>query len=381
MKEANLSNPRAFTLIELLVVIAIIALLIGILLPALGAARSTARSMVDQSQLRTMSQGQNFYASDNSDYYACATTSGWAGSVGIKPSRNSTPRRENYEGDTTEITPVQYYDFISPTIGEELGLSSNRAVRVAGIVNDFADPAASEFSTVYTGSSGGDINDFNDYIDDNRGYMQVSYLMPGAFSVWGTPSPGGFIPGQGITSGDEGRWESLYGNVPASWGGTQGPASPGIGTSVKTPHGFRNRMDQVGSPSAKIIVADGTRYVDEGGILDFDASARAGTFGMFTSGTPQWSGNIAYGADARGAPNNLPLSFRHPNNSLNAAFFDGHTENLKQEEVWRDMSQWAPTGSVVPDSAVSELTSQAQEYIDDLPDGTSGSGFSGKVLP
>ncbi len=381
MKEANQSKPRAFTLIELLVVIAIIALLIGILLPALGAARSTARSMVDQSQLRTMSQGQNFYASDNEDYYACATTTGWAGSVGNKPSRNSTPRRQNYEGTTTEITPTQYYDFISPTIGEELGLGANRAVRVANILNDFGDPAANEFTQIFNGSSGSDINEFNDYADDNRGYMQVSYLMPGAFSMWGSPSVGGFVPGQGITSSDEDRWRDLYGNVPASWGGRQGPAAEAIGSNVKTPNGFRNRMDQVGSPSAKIIVADGTRYLDDDGVLDIDVSARAGTFGIFTSGTPQYDQNRAYGPDSGGAPGNLALSFRHPNNSLNAAFFDGHTENLKQEEVWRDMSKWAPSGSVVPNAAVSDLTLQAQEYIEELTDGTSGSGHTGKVLP
>ncbi len=58
---------RAFTLIELLVVIAIIALLIGIILPSLGAAREAGRSGVCLSNLRQLSLGWNGYADENRD--------------------------------------------------------------------------------------------------------------------------------------------------------------------------------------------------------------------------------------------------------------------------------------------------------------------------
>ncbi len=61
------ARPHAFTLIELLVVIAIIALLISILVPALGAARQQGKNAVCRSNEHQLGLAIGYYVQDNRD--------------------------------------------------------------------------------------------------------------------------------------------------------------------------------------------------------------------------------------------------------------------------------------------------------------------------
>ncbi|MFA9478628.1 type II secretion system protein [Phycisphaerales bacterium AB-hyl4] len=88
---------KGFTLIELLVVISIIALLIGILLPALGAARATARRMQSNTQIRGIHQAMVMFAQSNRSNFP-----GLSGQTGILDTGNGVTTgdfRANEDGD------------------------------------------------------------------------------------------------------------------------------------------------------------------------------------------------------------------------------------------------------------------------------------------
>ena len=155
------SRHAAFTLVELLVVISIVALLIGILLPALSAARGAARTTVCLSNQRQIGIAANVFSNDYDGYITACDPSGNLWWYGVLK-----PYVQGGEEDNNPNTPNATAEAFTCPEAEIPGVSSPRGFLTTYAWARWADPAVSSLA--------GEFSSFDPELVDSTGGRAIN---------------------------------------------------------------------------------------------------------------------------------------------------------------------------------------------------------------
>jgi len=310
-------NRTGFTLIELLVVVAVIAILIGILLPALGRARAAAFQTKGLAMQRQMVVGIQSYGAANDNWIPGLNTTGRQVKAMSTDSTKPLDNRSNL--------PTQNWDWMTSALDADT-LPANRAERLYKLLSEFGDPAMRDRMNP-TGNSPQEVKD----VASARGlFPGVSFIMPSSFQWFG---------------------ETIAGTPdPTAWGQPDDEK-----TAAVMPRSYIPKLDRVGLSAKKMAVADGFRLLTNTGTLEIDGrawidptSAEPERYGAFADVGAVSKRSACYSKKGDSAPAGndgaaLSLAYRH-GGKMNACFFDGSGTSLSQSES-RNPVYWYPSKS------------------------------------
>ncbi len=109
-----MSRKKSFTLIELLIVVAVIAILVAMLLPALGKVREKARQVICLNNLKQLGLATTTFTRDNEGHLPCYITSPWAPTPTDKQWKTWSQQLRPYYQDLGIIDCPSYHEW-TPT--------------------------------------------------------------------------------------------------------------------------------------------------------------------------------------------------------------------------------------------------------------------------